>query len=224
MAKTKSAWDADWSLVELIELAHLRRKTEPTILEVVERRVASGADVNQGDDGGTTPLLAAAAKGYLSVAKRLSEAGANPAAKNQWKDDLVSCAKLSDNREMLQWARFVLRAWGGAAAEPTLHYWRPKPGTEAEYTFIPTTAFKKMVRSKAADVGFFLRDDEVLALAPVKAVSTKAGVLSVVIEEGVVTLQADRWDSLDEKQCQAAVRKGATVHGIEDITREYLSD
>ena len=43
-------------------------------------------------------------------------------------------------------------------------YFRPKKGTEAEYTFYPTDEFKAENECDADDVGFFLRDTEVLYL------------------------------------------------------------
>src|SRR4029453_18323004 len=49
--------------------------------EVVQLLLAHGADVNQGDNAGFTPLHLATANGYIESARTLLEAGANPNAR-----------------------------------------------------------------------------------------------------------------------------------------------
>lgn len=193
---------------------------ETVVLTEVKRRVDGGESVDATEeDGDSTAVMRAAFAGYLSVTRFLIEAGANLSLKDRWKEDVMSCAKLSENKEVIALVRAALKG-SGASASIVLYY-RPKDGTEAEYTFYPNKKFKVVHDAEADDVGFFLKDNEVLKLEPTKKVSTKADILTIPIEEGKVTIWTDQWDIVEEK---ALKKLKLVVHDIDKIINEYLTD
>ncbi len=104
-------------------------------------------------------------------------------------------------------------------------FFRTKNCAEAEYTFFPTAKFKRECGCDADDVGFFLRDNELLKLVPVREKLVRDGLVTILIKEGRVTIRADEWVELSVEQADAMVSKGlAEVHGIDQISREYQSD
>lgn len=104
-------------------------------------------------------------------------------------------------------------------------YFRPKKGTEAEYTFFPSRAFKASHDREDDDVGFFLRHNEVLRLDPTKPSIRKAGVETIYVQEGKVTISFAAWDSLDETSLKPLLAdRRVEIHSIENIIREYLTD
>lgn len=207
-----------------ISLSKIKGWSEEMVLADVKRRIKMGEDINLTEGGGTTSVMSAASKGYASVVKLLIDAGANLALKNKWKDDVISCAKLSGNKELINFIKAAAKA-GGAAIDSAPLYFRPKKGTEAEYTFYPSTQFKRDHESEENDVGFFLNESEVLKLEPIKNVTSKGRVMTIYIDEGKVTLHPDAWDTLDEKSLKPLLSKSTVVfHDIDRIVYEYLSD
>ena len=104
-------------------------------------------------------------------------------------------------------------------------YFRPKMATESEYTFFPSNEFKAEHDRDDCDVGFFLRDNEILKLDPVKPSTSKAGAETIYLQEGRVTIVSAAWDRIDEAELKRLLGDGAVeIHSIEDIVREYLTD
>lgn len=97
-------------------------------------------------------------------------------------------------------------------------YFRPIEGTEAEYTFEPHDDFKETYDSEEEDVGFYLRDDEVLVFeATGESAPYTYGGMAFPIAEGRLILRLEEWVAC------ASVGEG-TAHTIDNIIDEYLSD
>ena len=219
--------ESKYNIEKTINYGKLRGWSESQILADVRLRLSKGEDINQQVDGGSTPLMSAAAAGYSTIVRALLEAGADPALKNRWKEDAVICAKLSEKKEIIDLINNALKENNGASAVARMLplYFRPKAKTEAEYTFFPSKQFKVENNSKENDVGFFLNNKEVLKLEPIKGASKKGGVLTIYVNEGRVTLNIDDWDEVTEDKVVALVRRSTVnVHDISNIVREYLSD
>jgi len=69
-------------------------------LEISRALVAAGADVNATQQGGWTPLHAAALHGNLPLVRLLLEAGATPAAKNDAGQTPAALAKSKDHKRV----------------------------------------------------------------------------------------------------------------------------
>lgn len=216
-----------YNIEKTINYGQMRGWSESQILADVRIRLSNGEDINQQVDGGSTPLMSAAAAGYSSVVRALLEAGADPLRKSRWKEDAIACAKLSENEEIVDLIKNAVKQNRGASAAASMPalYFRPKARTEAEYTFFPTKQFKIENNSTENDVGFFLHRKEVLKLEPIKGSSRKGGALTIFVNEGKVTINIDAWDELSEREVAVIVKKSTVdIHDISNIVREYLSD
>lgn len=214
----------DLTLCESITLASDKGQSESSLLALVKKFLGSGVSPNAPDEGGTTPVMAAAMKGYLSVVQCLVEAGADLSLKNQWKEDVITCAKLSDNKDLLKYLRSALKGVPAQAASQQLHF-LPNKGTEAEYTFYPSKTFMAAHGSDEKDVGFFLADNEVLLLEPTKPPKSTKGLLTICIEEGKVTINESQWTVLSPEEAEKFLKKkNVSIHTIDNIVAEYLSD
>jgi protein phosphatase 1 regulatory subunit 12A len=71
-------------------------------LDMVEFLVASGADVDRGDNEGWTPLHATASCGFLSIAHFLLEHGSNVAAVNNDGELAIDISESDEMEELLQ--------------------------------------------------------------------------------------------------------------------------
>ena len=104
-------------------------------------------------------------------------------------------------------------------------YFRPKKGTEAEYTFYPTDEFKAENECDADDVGFFLRDTEVLYLVTKNQTKTTDGKKIIDLEEGRVEIHPELWEELSKPVIETLIKKNKIeIHDISNIKQEYLSD
>lgn len=209
---------------QLFFFAMGKKTPEEQILKEIEKRIKRGDDVNQQIDGSSTPVMSAAAAGYLSVVKFFIQSGADLTLKNKWKEDVLKSAKYSESKEMVALVKAALKGTD-STAEPAAVYYQPKLKTEAEYTFTPNKKFKTEHDSEEADVGFFLNDGEVLTLNPIKPVSTKDGTTTISIDEGKVTIKTGEWEEKDEKSIEQLHQKGRVdLHGVDHIVQEYLSN
>jgi hypothetical protein len=209
---------------QLFFVAMGKKTPEEQILKEIEKRIKRGDDINQQIDGSSTPVMSAAAAGYLSVVNLFIQSGADLTLKNKWKEDVLKSAKYSESKEMVALVKGALKG-ANATEEPATVYYQPKLKTEAEYTFTPNKKFKTEHDSEEADVGFFLNDGEVLTLNPTKPVSTKAGTTTISIDEGKVTIKTGEWEEKDEKSLKPLLKKGKVeLHGIDHIVQEYLSN
>ena len=103
-------------------------------------------------------------------------------------------------------------------------YFLPNLGTEAEYTFVPNSKFKRDNGSDAYDVGLFLRDNEILHLLPAREKFVRGRVVEIPIKEGKVSIYASQWVELSEEKAEAMAGDGsAHMHGIDQIAVEYLT-
>jgi hypothetical protein len=204
----------------------MRGWSENQILADLKLRLSKKEDVNKQIKGGLTPLMSAALAGYVSVVKALLEAGADPLLKNRFNEDLIACAKLSENKEIIDLAKSAFNAKGSTkAASLPIMYFRPKTRMEAEYTFYPAKIFKAEHNATEKDLGLFLNSKEVLKLSPIKESSLSANVLTVFVKEGKVTININDWDELLEKKVTGLLDKSSVdIHGMSDIIREYLSN
>ena len=100
-ADSKFFLDNEYNIEETISYAKLRGWAETQILADVQQRLSKAEDINQQIDGGSTPIMSAAAEGYISIVRLLLDAGADLKRKNRWKEDVISCAKLSGNKEII---------------------------------------------------------------------------------------------------------------------------
>jgi len=101
----------------------------------------------------------------------------------------------------------------------------PKSGTPAEYTFYPSSNFRKECGGDSDDVGFFLRDNEILQLKLIGEKTIRGRLFKMPIREGAVTIHSDEWREIADEEVKSMVEKdSAEVHPIDQITREYLSD
>lgn len=104
-------------------------------------------------------------------------------------------------------------------------YLVPRAGSEAEYTFYPNSKFKKDRGSDAEDVGFFLRDNEILCLRATGKRSVGRGLVKILIQEGTVSIHSEQWLELSARRAnELLANESAELHGIDQITREYLSE
>jgi len=220
--------DKDYTIEETVQYAKMRGWTEVQVLADLKFRIASGEDINFRETGNSTAVMSAAAAGYLSIVKLLIEQGADLAVKNRFEEDVVACAKLSKKKDVIDLIKTAIKAGGAIqAADPqiALVYFRPKPGSQAEYTFFPSKSFKKEHDSIANDVGFFLNPCEILKLQPIKPPTIKAGIISINIEEGKVTIHDSEWDNLNEKQLKQVLKNSTSeIYDIDAVVREYLSE
>ena len=171
--------------------------------------------------------MSAAAEGYISIVRLLLDAGADLKRKNRWKEDVISCAKLSGNKEIIDLIKNSLNDKDRASSAVSVRtlYFRPKGNIEAEYTFYPSKQFKTENHSTVKDVGFFLNSKEVLKLEPIKDSSKRGDALVIFINEGTVMIKIDAWDALSPDESTALLGKfSVDVHDISNIVREYLSD
>ncbi len=105
-------------------------------------------------------------------------------------------------------------------------YFRPKPGSDAEYTFYPTKKFRDAHCSNEPDVGFFLHETEVLVLEALKQPRNgKYGDIVFPIAEGKISIRIEEWNEISEDSANSLKANGTVeFHSIDDITREYLTD
>ncbi len=207
---------------QLFFVAMGKKTPEEQILKEIEKRIKRGDDVNQQIDGSSTPVMSAAAAGYLSVVKFLIQSGADLTLKNKWKEDVLKSAKYSESKEMVALVKAALKGTD-STDEPAAVYYQPKLKTEAEYTFTPNKKFKTEHDSEEADVGFFLNDGEVLTLNPTKPVSTKSSTTTISIDEGKVTIKTGEWEEKDKKSIEQLLQKGRVdLYGVDHIVQEYL--
>ncbi len=218
--------DSEYSIEETISYGKTRGWSENQILADLRLRLLKREDLNKQINGSSTPLMSAAAAGYISIVKVLLEAGADPLLRNIHNDDVIVCAKLSGKKALIDLVKNAIKdRKGSAVALLPILYYRPKAKTEAEYTFFPTKKFKLEHRAKKNDVGFFLNSKEVIRLDTVKESALKKSVLTIFINEGKVTLNIDAWDELSEKQVAGFIKKSSgDIHDISKIIREYLEE
>ena len=220
--------EKQFNLQETISYGSMKGWSEEQILADVRERIAAGEDINKQVDRGSTAIQSAAAEGYLSVVRFLIDAGADLTLKNRWKEDLMSCAKLSENKAIISLVKDAITAQsssGTTAAVQSILYFIPANKTEAEYTFIPSKKFKKEHGAEAEDVGFFLNHEEVLKLEPIKKPVIKKGVMTISIDEGIVALKQGAWEELTEQQVNSlAAKSEISIHDIDNMIREFLSD
>tara|TARA_B100001250_G_C19233039_1_gene543094 strand:+ start:122 stop:427 length:306 start_codon:yes stop_codon:yes gene_type:complete len=96
-------------------------------------------------------------------------------------------------------------------------FFRPKPGTSAEYTFEPSDEFMEQHDSEEEDVGFYLEDSEVLSIVPTgESTKYEFGGTVFPIAQGRMILRIEEWD-----QCEEVGEM--TVHTIDHVIDEYLS-
>ena len=69
---------------------------------VVKTLVAAGANVNQPDDSGMTPLMIAASQGHVAIARMLIAAGADIGASSQDGTNALMRAASADRGEMVR--------------------------------------------------------------------------------------------------------------------------
>jgi hypothetical protein len=62
---------------QLFFVAMGKKTPEEQILKEIEKRIKRGDDINQQIDGSSTPVMSAAAAGYLSVVNFLIQSGAD---------------------------------------------------------------------------------------------------------------------------------------------------
>ena len=219
--------DSEYNMEETISYGKMRGWSERKILVDVKLRISLGEDINQQKDGGATPLMSAAASGYFSIVQVLLDSGANVLLKNRWKEDSISCAKLSEKKEIIDLLVRVVKEKSGStglSTQPVI-YFRPKVKKQAEYTFIPTKNFKAENKSSAKDVGFFLNSTEILKLNPIKVPVESLGVLKIYIAEGTISINIGDWTELSEKKVEALIDKSSVdIHDINNVINEYLSE
>lgn len=216
--------DDELNLSEYVTIAKDYGHTEEQVLIEVNSRLAAGAEVNEPDRGGTTAVMAAAAKGYISVVKVLISAGADLTLKNKWKDDVITCAKLSKNQELIKFLRTVDKS-EPVQDEPSFSYYQVHKGCEAEYTFRPSKKFKSLHNSDHEDVGYFLNEHEILSLIPISPTKQKNKLTIICIDEGEITLNSSDWEKLDKKTVNALLKKkGFSIYSVENVVSEYLNE
>jgi ankyrin repeat protein len=136
-ADSKFFLDYEYNLEETISYAKSRGWAETQILEYVRQRLSNAEDINQQIDVGSTPIMSAAAEGYISIVRLLLDAGADLKRKNRWKEDVISCAKLSGNKEIIDLIKNSLNDKDRASSAVSVRtlYFRPKGNIEAECDF-----------------------------------------------------------------------------------------
>ena len=94
----------------------------------VERRVKGGADINARDFFGRTPLMVAAYRRDVAIARALIEAGANVNALESQSYDVITIAAVLNDLDMLQLAilsggnpRAITSPYGGTALIAAAH-------------------------------------------------------------------------------------------------------
>jgi hypothetical protein len=102
-----------------------KKTPEEQILKEIEKRIKRGDDINQQIDGSSTPVMSAAAAGYLSVVNFFIQSGADLTLKNKWKEDVLKSAKYSESKEMVALVQGALKG-ANATEEPATVYYQPK--------------------------------------------------------------------------------------------------
>lgn len=216
--------EIEMTIAETIEYFDVVKKPEKELIKEIERLINLGADVNFQLDDCSTAAQNAARVGSINTLKLLIENGADLTLKNRWKEDIKSCAKLSENKEMIAFVKDQIKLINEPAAVNYIYY-KPKKNTEAEYTFTPSKKFRDECGCSEKDVGYFLNNPEVLMLEPTKPVTlTKSGILNIPISQGKVSIDGDAWDELTLKKYETLTKNNkATAHDINCICREYLN-
>jgi len=115
----KAIDDADWNLVEKLKsqnpelLTKVAQRASSLLLEAIthdlpdiaERLIASGASPHYQDKNGTTALMLASAKGYLSLAEKLIQKGA---VVNQQRNDGQTALMLATKNGHLELAELLI--------------------------------------------------------------------------------------------------------------------
>jgi len=203
------------------------RIDNPTPKEIIQLLIMKGADVNQCDKSGTSPLMLAVMSEDLEIVKLLLENGADISLRNKFKEDVLVCAKSCDKPEVLKFIKQIIKSGGKSdSRKAVLKFFRPKTGTEAEYTFYPTKKFMAEHDSDESDVGYFLNDKEILVLEPVKEPAKgNYSDLSFPVAEGKVSIRLEEWDEVSEDTAKSLKAKGTVeYHDIDCIIGEYLKD
>lgn len=113
-----------------------------------------------------------------------------------------------------------------ARGRHVLVYFRPKTTAAlgAEYTFYPSSAFRKSTGSDQSDVGYFLKRNELIVLAQTSRRTAKDRT-EISINEGLVSIVTDQWDELDDQRAGKLERaRTAAFHDFDSIKAEYLAD
>jgi hypothetical protein len=96
-------------------------------------------------------------------------------------------------------------------------FFRPKPGTSAEYTFEPSDEFMEEHDSEEEDVGFYLEDSEVLSIVTTGETSVyEFGGTVFPVAQGRMILRMEEWDRCEDVG-------DLTEHTIDRVIEEYLS-
>lgn len=98
-----------------------------------------------------------------------------------------------------------------------------QPKEHAEFTFFPTSEFKRACECEHDDVGLFCDAGEILLLQQLER--TKKGArINIRIAEGVCVIVAKEWDELDADELPGMGRRGkaGTVFDIARIRDEYV--
>ena len=216
--------NSEYTLQETMRYADARKWTDQQLLQDIDLRIKKGEDINACDDSGTTALMSAATENRILIVKRLIELGADLTKNNKWKEDVLACAKYTQNKELIDYVKGALKGIAQVKLSKESYY-RPNLTSGSEYTFYPSSKFKKKTKSDADDVGYFLNKNEILQLCKLKDDVLKSGARKMHIDEGVVTIIDKEWTAMTESQLKPMLIKSKIeIHDINCIIREYLSE
>jgi hypothetical protein len=212
------------SIHDVIILNKTKGIPEGDTLKKIMKMIENGADINLQQDGTSTAVMSAAASGYLSIVEYLIKSGADLSLKNRWKEDIKLCAKLGGNKEVIKLVNSKLKNIKNT--EPfTIKFFKPKKGTQAEYTFIPSKEFKRTHKSKHSDVGYYLDDEQILVFATNNQSDGKFRGNSFTVDEGSIEINIEEWDELSEKVANNLIkREKCYMYEMRHIIEEYLNE